>query len=312
MMKLDDSAQALIDITRQQGNRPLSEITVDVARAQSNALRARLQPEAPELAHVRDGVISRNGPEIPFRLYRNSPPGAADPVVVFFHGGGFVLGDLDSHDVVCRLLCEGSGCTVIAIDYRRAPEHPFPAAVDDALDAALWIQANAAALGVDQRRMALAGDSAGANLATVTALAMKREGLEPAALQILLYPVTDQHGRHESKDRFATGYLLTRSSLDYYASRYLPRESDRQDWRASPLLADNLAGLPEALVLTAGFDPLVDEGEAYALRLAQAGVRTTLRRFPGQVHGFVTRGKIIPEAQEAIDEATAMLRSRFF
>jgi len=312
MMKLDDSAQALIDITRQQGNRPLSEITVDVARAQSNALRARLQPEAPELAHVRDGVISRNGPEIPFRLYRNSPPGAADPVVVFFHGGGFVLGDLDSHDVVCRLLCEGSGCTVIAIDYRRAPEHPFPAAVDDALDAALWIQANAAALGVDQRRMALAGDSAGANLATVTALAMKREGLEPAALQILLYPVTDQHGRHESKDRFATGYLLTRSSLDYYASRYLPRESDRQDWRASPLLADDLAGLPEALVLTAGFDPLVDEGEAYALRLAQAGVRTTLRRFPGQVHGFVTRGKIIPEAQEAIDEATAMLRSRFF
>jgi acetyl esterase len=311
-MKLDESAQALIEITRQQGNRPMSEITVEAARAQSNALRSRLQPEAPELDQVRDGVIAGDGPEIPFRLYKKLSSTEAEPVVVFFHGGGFVLGDLDSHDVVCRLLCEGSGCTVIAIDYRRAPEHPFPAAVDDALSATLWVRRNAATLGVDPKRMALAGDSAGANLATVTALAMKRQGLEPAALQILMYPVTDQHGRHESKERFATGYLLTRASLDYYASQYLPRASDRHDWRASPLLAEALEGLPEALVLTAGFDPLVDEGEAYALRLAQAGVRTTLRRFPGQVHGFVTRGKVIPEAQEAIDEATALLRARFF
>ncbi|AEC21991.1 alpha/beta hydrolase domain-containing protein [Pusillimonas sp. T7-7] len=310
-MRLDKSAQALIDFTRQQGNPPLGQVPVEQSRAESNAVRAQLQPDPPVLASVEDGMISGPGADIPFRIYRADMASSSAPAVIFFHGGGFVMGDLDSHDIVCRQICKESACTVIAIDYRRAPEHRFPAAVDDAIHAAAWLREQAAEFGIDADRIALAGDSAGANLATVVAIDMKRNGLQPLALQILFYPVTDQHADYDSKQRFANGYLLTRSAIGFYAEQYFENESDKQDWRASPIRQEDLSGLPEALVITAGFDPLVDEGEAYALRLAQAGVRTTLRRFPGQVHGFVTRGRIVPEAFDAIQEAALLLRTRF-
>jgi acetyl esterase len=310
-MKLDQSAQALIDFTRQQNNPPLGQVSVEQSREQSNILRAQLQPDPPTLPSVEDGLIE--GPEASFayRLYRAKTGVDNAPAVLFFHGGGFVLGDLDSHDVVCRQIGQESGCVVIAIDYRRGPEHKFPAAVDDAIYAAGWVREHATALGIDGNRLALAGDSAGANLATVVAIDMKRKGLPPVALQILLYPVADQHGDYDSKQRYGSGYLLTQSAIDFYAKQYFKTEHDKLDWRASPIRQEDLSGLPEALVITAGFDPLVDEGEAYALRLAQAGIRTTLRRFPGQVHGFVTRGRIIPEAFEAIQEVALLLRARF-
>lgn len=311
-MKLDQSAQALIDFTRRQNNPPMGQLSVQELRERSNAMRAQLQPEPPELAGVEDGVIQGPAAEIPYRIYRACAPSSVKaPALVFFHGGGFVLGDLDSHDIVCRQLCQESRCTVIAIDYRRAPEHPFPAAVDDAIHAVEWLHEHADGLGIDTRRMALAGDSAGANLATVAAIDMKRKGQQPLALQILFYPVADQYGDYDSKRRYESGYVLTRSAIDFYADQYFKNKSDKQDWRASPIRYEDLSGLPEALVITAGFDPLVDEGEAYALRLAQAGVRTTLRRFPGQVHGFVTRGRLIPEAFQAIQEAALLLRTRF-
>ncbi|MGB6104327.1 MAG: alpha/beta hydrolase [Pusillimonas sp.] len=310
-MKLDKSAQALIDFTRRQNNPPLGQIPVEQSRALSDALRAQLQPDPPALASVEDGVI--HGPEarIAFRVYRAEITSTPAPAIVFFHGGGFVLGDLDSHDIVCRQLCQESACVVIAIDYRRAPEHQFPAAVDDAIDAVGWVREHAAELGIDGGRIALAGDSAGANLATVVAIDMKRKGLPAVALQILFYPVADQYADYDSKQRYESGYLLTRAAIDFYAQQYFKNDNDKQDWRASPIRQEDLSGLPEALVITAGFDPLVDEGEAYALRLAQAGVRTTLRRFPGQIHGFVTRGRIIPEAFEAIQDAALLLRARF-
>ncbi|NYT84139.1 alpha/beta hydrolase [Pollutimonas harenae] len=309
-MKLDASAEALIAFTQQQNNPPLGAVPVALSRKQSNAVRAQLQPDSPVLASVEDGEINGSKSAIPFRIYRAVADSTSVPAVVFFHGGGFVLGDLDSHDIVCRQICHESACTVIAIDYRLAPEHKFPAAVDDAIDATAWVREHAAELNIDADRIALAGDSAGANLATVVAIDMKRKGLQPLALQILFYPVVDQYAEYDSKQRYGSGYLLTRSAINFYADQYFGSEGDKQDWRASPMLHDDLSGLPEALVITAGFDPLVDEGEAYALRLSQAGVRTTVRRFPGQVHGFITRGRIIPEAFEAIQEAALLLRTR--
>jgi Esterase/lipase len=311
-MPLDASAKKLLDFMRQQNLQPVHEVSVDVARAQSNIVRAKVQPPAPQLRRVEDGVMEWGERQIPYRLYSNSATDIVQPLVVFFHGGGFVLGGLDSHDIVCRQLCEASGCNVLAVDYRLAPENKFPAAVEDAVDAVKWAQAHAKALGADAERLAVAGDSAGGNLATVAAMRLKDEGLPFVKLQLLIYPVTDQAGEQESKTRYGQGYGLTLNSMEYYAQQYFNTVEERADWRASPLRRDDLSGQPDALVLTAGYDPLVDEGEAYALRLAQAGVRVTLKRFPGQIHGFISRGGMIPEAMEAIAEAASLLRQRFF
>ncbi|PJX27989.1 hypothetical protein CAP48_02065 [Advenella sp. S44] len=310
-MKLDKSAQALIDLSRKQNNPPPDQISVAQLRDLSNAQRAQLQPDPPPLPSVVDSVIKGFAVNIPARIYRAQTAVSNAPVVIFFHGGGFVLGDLESHDIVCRQICKQSGCVVIAVDYRRAPESKFPAAVEDAISAVHWVRAHAAELEIDENRIALMGDSAGANLATVAAIDMKRTGLPKVALQILLYPVTDQYGDYESKRRFQTGYILTKKNIDFYATQYFTSASEKKNWRASPIYYEDLSGLPEALVITAGFDPLADEGEAYALRLVQAGVKVTLRRFTGQVHGFVTRGRIIPEAFEAITEAAVLLKERF-
>ncbi|AHG65252.1 alpha/beta hydrolase [Advenella mimigardefordensis] len=311
-MKLDQSAQALIDFSQKQNNPSPDQIPVAQLRDLSNAQRAHLQPSPPQLPSVLDSVIDGPAGGIRVRTYRAHAAMAKAPVIIFFHGGGFVLGDLESHDVVCRQICKESGCVVIAVDYRRAPESKFPAAVEDAIYAVHWVRAHAVELDIDENRMALMGDSAGANLATVAAIDMKRSGLPSVALQILLYPVTDQFNDYESKRRFQSGYLLTKKNIEFYAAQYFTSDSEKKDWRASPINFDDLSGLPEALVITAGFDPLVDEGEAYALRLAQAGVKVTLRRFTGQIHGFVTRGLIVPEAFEAIREAASLLKARFY
>jgi len=311
-MPLDESAQKLIEWMRGQNGPVLGQASVEASRQWSSRMSAELQPQAPALARVEDGMLGSGPDAVACRRYwPDDAPDGPLPAVVFFHGGGFVLGTLDSHDTVCRLLCQASGCTVIAIDYRRAPEHKFPAAVADACHAAQWLHSHATRLGIDPNRMAVAGDSAGGNLAAVVCLERKEKGLSPFALQLLLYPVTDQHNVRDSHQRYGEGFILTRAALAFFAEQYFAQEQDRRDWRASPLLHEDLSGLPEALILTAGFDPLVDEGEAYALRLAQSGVRTTLRRFPGQVHGFVTRGRIIPEAFDAIGEMALLLRARF-
>lgn len=311
-MPLDESAQKLIDLTRQQNNPPLGQVPVATSRELSNQLRAQLQPDPPELFRVEDGVIPDGEQPIAYRRYwPDDASNKPQPAVVFFHGGGFVLGDLDSHDIVCRLLCQASGVQVISIDYRRAPEHKFPAAVIDAAHAAEWLHQHATQLGLDPTQMALAGDSAGANLATVVCIDRKRKKQMPYALQLLLYPVADQHNDYGSKQRYGQGYLLSRDAIEFYAQQYFASIEDRSDWRASPLLCEDLSGLPEALLITAGYDPLCDEGEAYALRLAQAGVRTTVRRFPGQVHGFVSRARVIPQALDAIEDMALLLRTRF-
>jgi acetyl esterase len=231
------------------------------------------------------------------------------PLLVFFHGGGWVVGDIATHDTVCRHLANRAECAVVSVDYRLAPEHKFPAAVDDAYTATAWVAENAAALGVDAGRLAVGGDSAGGNLAAVVCLMARDRGAPRISYQLLVYPATDAAMRHESIARFAEGHVLTRATMRWFYEQYLPSPEDAADWRVSPLVAADLAGLPPAYVLTAGYDPLCDEGDAYAARLAAAGVPVEHRRFPGQIHGFTTNGKIIRAADAALDEAAASLKT---
>jgi acetyl esterase len=248
--------------------------------------------------------------QIPLRLYR--PAGVSDatplPVYVYFHGGGWVIGDLESHDVLCRQLTAESGACVIAVDYRLAPEHKFPAAADDAWAATRWIVGHAAELGVDAGRLAVGGDSAGGNLAAVVALMSRDAGGPAIALQVLIYPVTDVGSESQSYADFADGYMLTRDSMRWFTAHYLGRKEEANDWRVSPLRAPSLAGLPPALILTAGFDPLRDEGAAYATRLREAGVTVDYVSFGGMIHGFVGMGRVLDSALRAVSLIGAALR----
>jgi acetyl esterase len=230
------------------------------------------------------------------------------PVLVYYHGGGWVIGDLDTHDVLCRQLSNQSRCAVIAVDYRMGPEHRFPAAVDDALAAAHWVRDQAALLKLDPTRMAVGGDSAGGNLAAAVTLLMRDAGDAPPAFQLLIYPATDQRCGAPSHTTNANGYLLTADSIGYYRGHYLPEPAQWTDPRASPLLASDLTRLPPALVLTAGFDPLRDEGLQYADALSAAGNRVQYVCFERQVHGFITMSKVIAEARTAVALCAAVLK----
>jgi len=228
---------------------------------------------------------------------------------VFFHGGGWVIGDLDSHDVVCRQLADEGQLIVISVDYRLAPEHKFPAAVEDAISATQWVAANAIALGIDAARLCVGGDSAGGNLAAVVAIAA-RDGNGPALSgQVLIYPATDFAMTHPSHGEPETSVLLTHSVIRWFRDHYLNGAADVHDWRASPARATTLIGLPPAYVLTAGADPLRDEGDEYAQRLREAGVAVTHRSFPGQFHGFFTMGKLLQQANAAASDIGAWLKA---
>jgi acetyl esterase len=229
-------------------------------------------------------------------------------VLVYFHGGGWVIGDLDTHDTLCRELANASGCAVVAVDYRMGPEHRFPAAVDDCIAATRWVHAHAAELGVDGSRLALGGDSAGGNLAAVVAIAMRDAGDVPVRFQLLIYPATDQRRGWPSHTANAQGYLLTADTMDYFHDHYIPDRTMDLDWRASPLLHPDLSRLPPALVLTAGYDPLRDEALQYSHRLTQSGNRATHILFERQIHGFITMGRVIDEANAAVALCAAELR----
>lgn len=272
--------------------------------------RGFTQPVPPPIGSVRD--LAAPGPRgpIPLRLYR--PAGVADasalPLLVYFHGGGWVIGDLDTHDVACRTLAAGAGIAVLAVDYRLAPEHRFPAAVDDCIAAVRFARAEAAALGADATRIAVGGDSAGGNLAAVVCLALRDAGEPLPAFQLLIYPATDMRAVAPSHTANGQGYMLTADSIAYYREHYMPDAAEWADWRASPLLAPDHAHLPPALVLTAGFDPLRDEGRQYADALSGAGVACQYICFERQIHGFVTMGRVIDEANTALDLCATALR----
>lgn len=297
---LDPQARALIDLMAQRQVPPTHTLSPAEARALYRDRRSFTQPEPPPVGKVRN--LHAAGPQavLPMRLYEPLQGTWPHPVLVYYHGGGWVIGDLDTHDVVCRTLCAASGCAVLAVDYRLGPEHPFPAAPDDAHAAVRWVREHGAAHGLDASRIALGGDSAGGNLAAVTALAMRQAGEAPARLQLLIYPATDMRAVAPSHTHNGQGYVLTADTIAYFRGHYVPQPALWGDWRVSPLLAADHAHLPPALVLTAGFDPLRDEGRQYADALSAAGVPTQYVCFERQIHGFITMGRVIDEAHTAL------------
>ncbi len=247
------------------------------------------------------------------RLYRRAGSTASEtlPVLVYFHGGGWVVGDLDTHDTLCRHIGTGALCAVVSVDYRLAPEHKFPAAVEDCLAATMWVAANGAELGSDGRRVAVGGDSAEGNLAAVVCLVARDRATPQLCGQLLFYPVVDCGMQQDFYRRCAEGYLLTAATMRWFADAYLRSSDDIIDWRLSPLRAPEVAGLPPAYILTVGYDPLCDKGVAYAERLRRAGGMVEHRHLPGQIHGFLLMGKIVRAAGPALDEIAAHVRAIF-
>ncbi|MFZ5492584.1 MAG: alpha/beta hydrolase [Pseudomonadota bacterium] len=271
---------------------PIDALTPEQVRVGFGMQLKMTAGPATPLPVVRDLSVPGPGGAIKARLYRPTTDGLL-PGLVFFHGGGWVIGDLDSHDDLCRDLAALAGCAVLAVDYRLAPEHRFPAAADDAIAATGWVQAHAAELGIDVGRLAVGGDSAGGNLAAVSALASRDAG-SPLAAQLLIYPVTDMSRlAGESYTACGEGYGLTAGAMAWFHDHYLADAAAAQDWRVSPLLATDLGRLPPALVVTAEFDVLRSEGEAYAKQLADAGVQTELRRYDGMIHGFASMAGVL-------------------
>jgi acetyl esterase len=303
---LDPDAAALLRLMAERAVPAVHTQTPAEARAAYRERRGYAQHEPLPVAEVRD--LSAGG--VPARLVRPHGGSGPLPLLVYLHGGGWVIGDLETHDVLCRCLAAAAGCAVLAVDYRLAPEHRFPAALDDSVAALRWARANASALGADPGRIAVGGDSAGGNLAAAACLVLRDAGEPQPALQLLIYPATDQRAVAPSHTVNGQGYLLTRDSIAYYRGHYLG-DGDRSDWRASPLLAASHAGLAPAFVLTAGFDPLRDEGRQYADALSAAGTRCEYVCFERQIHGFITMGRVIAEANTAVDLCAAALRRAF-
>jgi acetyl esterase len=309
---LDPDAAAVFKAFQEAGRPPYD--SVSPAEARELYLKGRLvtNPEPPELKSMQPLSIPSPTGSIPARIYTPMKLRQADglaPCLMFFHGGGWVIGDLDSHDVVCRKLADEGQLIVISVDYRRAPEHKFPAAADDAIAAVKWIAGHAKQLGIDASRLIVGGDSAGGNLAAVVAISA-RDGNGPAiAGQLLIYPATDFAMTHPSHREPETSLLLTHSVIRWFRDQYLSGPADIDDWRASPARASTLSRLPPAYVLTAGADPLRDEGDEYARRLKEAGVPVTYRTFPGQFHGFFTMGKLLQQANLAAAEIGVWLKA---
>jgi acetyl esterase len=286
---------------------PYYEVPPVVARRFYRDARGPLTPDPPAVESAQ--LLLAPGPAgpVPLRAYRPKGAGRDEtlPALVYYHGGGWVIGDLDTHDVVCRTLANGARCAVFSVEYRKAPEAPFPAAVDDCFAALNFVSKQS---GINAKQLAVGGDSAGGNLATVMALMARDAGGPPLSFQLLIYPGVDQRMEHPSIDRNGEGYLLTKKSMLYFRGHYLPKKEDWLDWRASPLLANSLAKLPPAFVMTAGFDPLVDEGKAYADRLANEGVKVEYKNYADMVHGFITMGRVLETANSALADCAQALR----
>lgn len=288
------------------------EQTPKEARDGYRALAALFDP-GPKVASVGDRALPGSAAEIPIRIYRPKGDGPFG-VLVFYHGGGWVIGDLETHDRECRMLCQGAGCVVVAVDYRLAPEQPFPAAVEDAFDALQWVARHAQEIGGDPARIAVGGDSAGANLSAVVSLLARDAGGPPLLFQLLIYPAVDarKDADYRSLTVNAEDPFLARKSIDHFYALYLGKDAaKRKDVRVSPLLAASHRGLPPALVVTAEFDPLRDEGEAYARALEAAGVPVSLHRYDGMPHAFFQLSAVVEEGEQLLAEASAALRTAF-
>ncbi len=306
-MPLDPIARLLLDQIAASRVPSLEVLPVAQARAVFEAM-SRSPADELALARVENRRIPGPAGEIPVRIYTPEAKGPL-PVLAFFHGGGWVIGSLDSHDALCRTLARAVPAIVVAVDYRLAPEHPFPAGVEDSYAALCWIAENAATFGGDPARLAVGGDSAGGNLSAAITLLARERGGPTIVHQLLIYPVTDLRGDSASIRENAEGYFLTRGLMIWFGNHYIAAEHKLLP-HASPLLAPDLGGLPPATVITAEFDPLRDEGEAYAARLREYGVPVESTRYDGMIHGFITM-PMLRQAGEAIDLAVAGLRRSF-
>ena len=303
---LDPGARALVERIIAARLPGVETGTLATARLGFRTSRQALAPQSPQVALKQD--FPRQGACPPLRLYRGwgTEPDMPLPALLFFHSGGWVSGDLETHDIACRSIANAARCVVVAVDYALAPESPFPAAVEDSIAAYARV-AEGDLPGIDPARIVVGGDSAGANIAAVLALVLRDAGESQPCGQILLYPATTFAEQTPSRMAFENGPTLNGPALRWFAAQYLPRPDDAQDWRASPLLAPSHAGLPPAFVTTCGHDPLRDEGLAYAERLRAAGVAVESRHFPGQIHGFLTMGGVMPETTILIGETAAFL-----
>ena len=306
-MPLDPQAQNILDQMAALGLPPNHTVSPEEARAN---MLARPRPEGPEVAKVEDRTIANGNFQVPVRIY--TPAGSGPfPVLSWFHGGGWVIGNLETADATARHLAVGAGCVVVSVDYRLAPEAKFPVPFDDCYAATQWIVQNAASINVDPSRIAVGGDSAGGNLAAGICLAAKDRGGLPIAFQLLVYPVTAVDFSTGSYKQNADGYLLTMDGMKWYWNHYLSSDADASNPYAAPLAAKDLSGLPPALVITAEFDPLRDEGEAYAKKLQDAGVDATATRYDGMIHGFFGMSAVLDKGAQALAQASSALMAAF-
>jgi acetyl esterase len=300
---LDPDARRLLELAAEAGHPPFEALSPAQARKAYAASWSVMQTPGGEVASALDTRIDGPGGALALRIYRGQGTQAtADlPCLLFLHGGGWVIGNLDSHDRLCRRLANGAGICVVAVDYRLAPEHPFPAALDDAATALAWIAAQAKTLRIDAQRIAVGGDSAGGNLAAALALMAREGSVPPVVHQTLLYPALDLTASSDSYRRVRSGVPLTAATMAFFIGHYTPRPEDRLDWRASPLRAASLAGVAPALVLTVAHDPLCDEGHDYAQRLSEAGVRVSHVHCNDQMHGVLSQGRMVPAGDALAD-----------
>jgi acetyl esterase len=308
-MPLDPQAKALMDQIAALNGPKLSSLTPAEAR-RVTAGTFKLPPDQVEKVHkIEDRKIPGPGGEIPIRVYT---PGGSGPfsVLVFFHGGGWVICDLDTHDAPCRALTNKVGCVTVSIDYRLAPEHKFPAGVEDCFAATKWVAEHARELNVDANRLAIGGDSAGGNLTAVVAQLARDAGGPKIIFQLLIYPATEAELDTLSHKTF-TDYFLTKEDIVWFWGHYLRSPADRKDPRVAPALTKSLKGLPPAFIITAEFDPLRDEGEAYGMNLREAGVDATVKRYDGMIHGFYSMFAMLDKGRQAIDDSAAALKKAF-
>ncbi len=307
-MPVDPQVQALLDQMTASNTPDFYQQAVEENR---QGLRTMFTAETPTpIARVENRKVPSPDGDIPVRVY--TPEGSGPfPILVYFHGGGWVIGDLDTHDELCRNLANEANCIVVAVDYRLAPEHKFPACTEDCYAATKWVAENASQFNGDSSRIAVGGDSAGGNLTAVVALMARDRGGPPLVFQLLLYPVTDLRLNTASMEENAEGYFLTKQDMIWFINHYVNNEEDKQNPLASPMLATNLSGLPPALVITAEYDPLRDEGELYGKRLKEAGVSTTISRYDGMIHAFLSLWAVLDKGKQGVTECCEALKAAF-
>lgn len=309
-MPLDPQIQAVLEQMAALNAPPIHKLTPELVRMGIRMQAANAADEPVPVAQVVNRTIPGPAGELPVRIY--TPAGSGPfPALVFFHGGGWVIGDLDTHDTLCRSLCNGAGCVVVSVDYRLAPEHKFPAAPEDCYAATRWVAGHAAEINANAGRIAIGGDSAGGNLTAVVAQKVRDQGGPRLALQLMIYPVTDFTFDRPSIHDYGKGYFLTNEDMNWFSNYYLNSDADKKNPLASPMLTANLSGLPAALVITGEYDLLRDEGEAYGKRLKEAGVPVTISRYDGMIHGFLSLEPLSDKGKQAIEECAQALRAAF-